>query len=224
MDQNEIGHLSASRKGCVRNARSWSRDNAPMRFLAAAFDRQARATAASLASALCATLAACAPSLNWRETLLEGPGLAAVFPCRPVAHSRPLSLAGRPVTMKLMACEADHKTFAVSAADMGDPTRVDAGLQALRDTSMAKLAGGTPPQTKPLTISGMTPRPSAGRWALGRPGPDGGVLRMDMAVFAHGTWVIQATVIGRTPGGEANEPFFEGLHFGHEEPDLRGAS
>lgn len=157
---------------------------------------------------------ACAPTLDWRESRLDGPGLVALFPCRPVAQSRQLSLAGAAVTMTLQACEAGDRTFAVATVDAGDPQAVDAALRALRDASLSKLAGGQPlPPPAPISVSGMTPQPAAGRWLLSRPLPDGGSIHLDMAVFARGTWVVQASVLGRRAGGEAAGTFFEGLRF-----------
>jgi hypothetical protein len=161
-------------------------------------------------------LLGCSPSLNWREVRLEGPNLVAMFPCRPVAQTRDLQLAGRALSPKLDACESAGSTFAVMAVDVKDPAVVDEVLQALRDTSFAKLAasaGASSAQTG-WRVAGMTPQPAAGRWSLTRPGSGQAAVRMDTAVFARGTWVIQVSVIGPVAVAEgAVEPFFEGLAF-----------
>ncbi len=157
---------------------------------------------------------ACSPALDWRESRLEGPALLSLFPCRPVAQQRQLTLAGAPVTMTLQACEAGDRTFAVAAVDTGDAQAVDAALRALRDASLAKLAGPEPPPPAgAVSVTGMTPQPAAGRWQLRRRLPDGDAIHLDMAVFAHGTWVVQASVLGHQAGGEAAGTFFEGLRF-----------
>jgi hypothetical protein len=158
-------------------------------------------------------LTACSPSLNWREARLNAPDLLALFPCRPVAQSRNVPLGAAEVTLTLHACEAGGQTFAVATADMRDPGAVDAGLKALRDATLAKAgdaAASAPPAV--VAIEGMTPQPAAGRWHLQGRGPDGPVP-VDMAVFAHGTWVVQATVIGGGRDAQATAPFFEGLRF-----------
>lgn len=164
-----------------------------------------------LLGAVVSVLAACSPALDWREVRLEGPGLIALFPCRPVGQARELALGGAPVTMKLQACEAAGSTFAIGLADMGDPALVDAGLRALRDASVAKWSGAASSPTGGWVVAGMTPQPSAGRWQFSRTRPAGGGLQMDTAVFARGTWVIQASVIGVASAASASAPFFEGL-------------
>ncbi|HJV71294.1 hypothetical protein [Ideonella sp.] len=164
-----------------------------------------------LLGVLSGLLGGCSPALDWREVRLAGPGLVAMFPCRPVGQTRQLTLAGTAVTMTLQACEAADRTFAVGLADMGDPAAVDAGLQALRDASLAKSGGTAQPAVSEWSVEGMTPQPAAGRWQLSQPQPAGGAVHVDTAVFARGTWVVQATVIAKTAGAAANAPFFEGL-------------
>lgn len=166
--------------------------------------------------ALPLALGGCSPALNWREVRLEEPGLIAMFPCRPVAQSRELTLAERPLSVKLHACEAAGGTYAVMAAKVPDPSSVNAVLLALRDTSLAKLdtPDGASAARTGWQVPGMTPQPAAGRWTLthdrGREAP----VRLDTALFARGTWVIQASVIAPASGADkAAEPFFEGLGF-----------
>lgn len=171
-------------------------------------------TAAGLAGA---ALAACAPALDWREARLEGPGLQALFPCRPVAQTREVALAGSPRPVRLHACEAAGRTYAVMLADVAEPAAVGPALLALREASTAKAPAGaaTPAPGWPLP-AGATPQPAAGRWQLALPG---GRLRMDTAVFARGTWVVQASVIGAAEPASASAPtlavapFFEALRF-----------
>jgi hypothetical protein len=161
-------------------------------------------------------LPACSPALNWREVRLNEPGLIAMFPCRPVAQSRGLTLAGRSLSPRLHGCESDGRTYAVLTVDVQDPAVVNAVMQALRDTSLAKLdaSAGASASTAGWQVPGMTPQPAAGRWRLSRGAPGVASVEMETAVFARGTWVIQASVIGApTEQDLAGEPFFEGLRF-----------
>lgn len=167
--------------------------------------------------ALAVMLAGCSPALDWRETRLKGPGLEATFPCRPVGQTRQVELAGRLVAMQLDGCEAGGRTFAVGWADVGDPAAVGPALQALRQASIGKAANRP---ARPITDwpapRGATPQAAAGRWELHVAGPGGSVLAMDTAVFARGTWVVQASVIGPEPvpgAAAALAPFFEDLRF-----------
>ncbi|HEV8689827.1 MAG TPA: hypothetical protein VGQ91_06000 [Ideonella sp.] len=157
-------------------------------------------------------LMGCSPTLDWREARLEA-GLIAMFPCRPVAQSRQLVLAGAPVTMSLSACEAGGKTYAVGLADVADPARVGPALAALREASEAKLARAASAASGALGVDGMTPQAMAGRWHLSGQRPEGEALAMETAAFARGTWVVQASVIGGQLPAQAVGPFFEGLRF-----------
>lgn len=164
-----------------------------------------------------AAVAGCSPALDWRETRMKGPGLEATFPCRPVGQVRQVELAGRLVAMQLDGCEAGGRTFAVGWADVGDPAAVGPALLALQEASAGKAAHRpAPPRTEWPAPRGATPQAAAGRWELPVAGPDGAALVMDTAVFARGTWVVQASVIGPEPGPDAAAalaPFFEGLRF-----------
>jgi hypothetical protein len=159
-------------------------------------------------------LTACSPALDWREAQIEGPGLVAMFPCRPVGQSRQIELAGAAVKMEMQACETGGATFAVGTVDMKDPAAVGPALSALRDATLGKLA--SPTVTAAPTgwnLTGSTPQPAAGRWQVNSQRQDGSPLSLDTAVFARGTWVVQATVIGTGPDARASIPFFEGLRF-----------
>lgn len=191
--------------------------------------RVARGAAFAAVWGLALLGAACSPTLDWRELRLDGPGLLAMFPCRPITQSRQLSLAGAAVTMQLQACEAGGHTYAVGLADMHDPAAVGPALVALRAASEGNLGGaaGVPGGHRPSvdevrggagaasdpawSVSGATPQAVAGRWQLAGQRPDGAALRMDTAVFARGTWVVQATVLGSAVQPAATAPFFEGL-------------
>jgi hypothetical protein len=77
-----------------------------------------------LATALAATLWACAPPLDWREFQAEGSGIVATFPCKPDRHSRSVALAAQTVRMEMLVCSAGDVTFALSFADLADPGQV----------------------------------------------------------------------------------------------------
>jgi len=180
--------------------------------------RPSRAKCAAAWAVAFASLAVsgCSPALNWREVRLEGPGLAAMFPCRPVAQTRDVVLAGHALSPRLDACESDGGTYAVMAVDVRDPSEVGAVLKSLRDASLAKLGSpqGASAASAAWQVEGMTPQPAAGRWTLTHSQAGQPPVRMDTAVFAHGTWVVQASVIGpAAAAGRESEPFFEGLRF-----------
>lgn len=166
-----------------------------------------------MALTLAAGLAACSPSLDWREIRTGAAGLRAVFPCRPQHQTRTVPLAGAPVALTLHVCQHDGVTFAVSHADVGDPAKVGAALGELRAAAQANLGAPAGTAVPDAGVPGMTPQPAGGHWRLAGRGPDGRPMQADLAVFSRGTQVVQATLLGATlPAGPA-QAFFEGLRF-----------
>ena len=116
-------------------------------------------------------LTACQPALNWRETRPAGSGAAALFPCKPEVEQRQ--------GMGLAQCEAGGMRFALSWADLPDPTQAGAALKAMTQALASKL-GSPLPTVQSLQVPGMTPLPEAAQHRLAGPA---GVTRA--AVFAH---------------------------------------
>ena len=171
-----------------------------------------------LGRALCATglwaaLAACAPALDWREVRVGAAESVALFPCKPAAHARELSLAGQQVKLTLHACQAGDATWGLAWADVGDPARVAAALQALQEAARVNL-GDAKAQAQPLSVRGQTPHPGSGRWSLEGRFPDGKPVAGQVAVFSRGTVVFQATVLGVPQASEAADSYFSALRFG----------
>lgn len=165
----------------------------------------ARATAA-----LACGLVACAPTLDWREVRAPGTSVVALMPCKPAAQQRPLSLAGASVMLSLQACSAGGLTWGLVAADVADPSRVAAALDELlaaaaRNVS-AQVTGGDA-----FAPVGSTPNGRSRRAKLVGTLPDGSRAQLESAVFTHGTWVFQATVLGDKADAEAADSFFAGL-------------
>ncbi|MDE2369688.1 MAG: hypothetical protein KGN16_12020 [Burkholderiales bacterium] len=169
--------------------------------------------AARLLSALAmVSLAACTPTLDWREMRPEGTTAQLLFPCRPKSQQRQVELAGRPTAMVLYACDAGDRTWALIKADVGDPTRVGAALQALRGAAAANV-GVAPPPLGPLAIPGATPSDAGGSARIDGRRADGHPVQMRLALFARGTQVFQATVIGEHLAGEAEDGYFASIRF-----------
>ena len=86
-------------------------------------------------TAVAVLLAACSPSLNWREVRPEGSDAVMMFPCKPQRFARQVPLAGGKVEMHLSSCTVEGVTYALS----------DAGLAALRERKPITL-------TKPFDV------------------------------------------------------------------------
>lgn len=154
-------------------------------------------------------LAACTPTLDWRE-VRPAEGVVALFPCKPTALTREVTLAGQVVSMALHACSAGGQTWGVAVADVRDPGRVGRTLDELRSSAASNL-GAVSAQPLPLQVPGATPNPSAAREVLEGRSPDGRMLARQVAVFARGTLVVQATVLGTALPAEAVDTFYGGL-------------
>jgi hypothetical protein len=154
-------------------------------------------------------MAGCTPTLDWRE-VRPVDGVVALFPCKPTALTREVTLAGQVVPLALHACSAGGQTWGVAVADVRDPARVGRTLDELRSSAASNL-GAASAQPLPLQAPGATPNPSAAREALEGRAPDGRILAGQVAVFVRGTLVVQATVLGPALPAEAVETFFGGL-------------
>lgn len=127
---------------------------------------------------------ACQPALNWREVRPAQSEAAVLFPCKPEIEQRPAQ-PGQQGAMGLARCETAGRRFALSWAELPDPTQAAAALRAMPQALAAKL-GQPLPEGQPLQVPGMTPLPEAVQRRLAGPG---GITRV--AVFARGGRVYQ---------------------------------
>lgn len=167
-----------------------------------------------VAAVAAAVLAGCSPALDWRDLQPEDSGARAQFPCKPVSNARDVPLAGATLRLTLHACTAgDDATYALAVADAGDPARVGDVLKALLDSAAGNIGGAQPQAatTLPLAVRGATPNPASRRVVLAGTRSDGEPVQAQVAVFAKGTRVYQATVLGRRVDAEAADTFFGAL-------------
>jgi hypothetical protein len=155
-------------------------------------------------------LLACSPALNWREVRPEASGAVALFPCKPASHARNVVLAQAAVRLTLYACNAGGATWAIAYAETGSPARVGPALVELRKAAATNI-GAVRELPLVLRVAGATPNAEAGRFALTGSLPDGKAVQEQVAVFARGTVVFQATALGERLDAEAAENFFSGL-------------
>jgi hypothetical protein len=157
-----------------------------------------------------AVLLGCAPALDWRETRPDGSALQMQFPCRPTTQRRDVPMAGTRVNLALHACAAGGQTWGLAVADVVEPARVGPALAELAAAAASNL-GASAPQSMTLKVPGATPNDASVRLRLRGRLPDGQAAQMQVAVFARGTQVFQATVLGNTLADEAAETFFASL-------------
>lgn len=159
-----------------------------------------------------AGLAACSPALDWRETRPANAGLTLLMPCKPQLHERQVLLVGSTVRMALHACTAGEQTWALAFADVGDPQRLGAALQALAQAATGNV-NATSTRELALVVPGATPHGSSKRAQAQGQLADGQTRHLQFAVFAHGTRVFQATALGPSLQADAAQTFMESIRF-----------
>lgn len=162
-----------------------------------------------LLSAL-ALLAACSPTLDWREVRPAGSELKALFPCKPERVTRGLALGGSEVQFELLACRAGNVTWALASADVGDPARVGPALAALRRARAVNL-DGRETANAPAAVRGIAAGPAGLRFTVAGRQPDGLGVTEESILFTHGTRVFHAAALGASPAPAAVQSFFDGL-------------
>ena len=155
-------------------------------------------------------MTACAPSLNWRDVRVEGSALQLLFPCKPDVQERRVALAGPPVRVVLNVCEAGGQTWALALADVAVPARVAPALAALQAGAAANV-GAQPAAVAPLAVPGATPQTGSGRTRLQGQRGDGQKVQMQTLVFARGTRVFQASVLGAALAEDDVEVYFTSI-------------
>ena len=155
-------------------------------------------------------LAACSPTLDWRDVRVDGGALTALFPCRPDRQVRSVPLAGSTVRMEMAACAAGDVTFAISFFDVAEPAAVGPALEALRAATVANIRAAAP-SAAPYALHGATPNPFANRLEAAGQRPDGSAIRAHAVFFARGLRVYQASVIGAEPTPDSVNGFIGAL-------------
>jgi hypothetical protein len=157
-------------------------------------------------------LAACTPTFDWRSVPLPDTELVTELPCRPSRFQRDVAVAGVPLKLFMLSCEAGGVTYGVATADVGDPSRVDAVLLGLRVAAAAAIRSADSPAGA-LNLQGVTPFSGNSSAHLHGRRPDGATVDESIRVFARGTRVFQASAVGASLPDAALKPFEDGLHF-----------
>jgi hypothetical protein len=140
----------------------------------------------------------------------EGTPLRVQFPCKPVPLTRKLPLAGEPVALTLLACNAGNVTWALAHATLTDPARLGPALAELREATLKNMKAG-PAKAVTFAVPGATPNVQNQRVQVTGELPDKSAVVADVAVFTYGLNVYQASALGKQLHGAHVDPFFNGL-------------
>jgi hypothetical protein len=157
-------------------------------------------------------LAACSPTLNWREVRAASTPLKAMLPCKPDKGSRTVPMAGRQVQLQVLACDTGGATFAILAGDVGDPLRSGEVLAQWRAATLANMRAAAA-QERPFLPAGAVALPQSLRITAAGQRADGSKVESQAAYFARGSQVVQAVIYADRVAPETAEVFFSGLGF-----------
>ena len=158
------------------------------------------------------TLLACNATFDWRSVAVPGTQLVTELPCRPSRFERDVTVAGTPLRLFMLSCQTGGITYGVATADVGDPSKVDAVLKALRESAAAAIRSSDSPAGA-LNMNGATPFSGNSRVHLHGRRPDGETVDETVRVFGRGTRVFEASAIGVALPESALKPFEDGLRF-----------
>lgn len=153
-------------------------------------------------------VAACSPSLNWRNTSLGS--LVFSLPCKPDKAQRVVTLAGRQVPLEMQGCEAGGALFAISRLQVDDATAVPDVLQAWRSSALLALrADDATARSVPAPRLSGVPGLATAPWlqASGQR-PQGGAVQGQLAWLVLGRDVYHLAVYADRLGADMIEPFF----------------
>lgn len=181
-------------------------------------------TAPLVAAAL--LLAACSPQYDWRTIQSSEGGYAAMYPGKPTAAARDVTLAGKRLPMTMQATRVDDTLFAVGVVTLpsADPALREQALVSMQ-AGLASNLGGGPEQTarvRQVTVQSAAtpPVPLAGveLHVAGVSGQDGKARRLTARLIGSGNRLYQAVVVEAGPAasddGQAEqvEQFLTGFH------------
>lgn len=166
----------------------------------------------SCALAALLALAACSPSLNWREVRPEGTRLNLLLPCKPDKAQKVVPLGGRATPLSMLGCDADGATFAVAVADVGDAAQAAPVLAQWQALTLANMKAA-PASLQPLTlkISGAAAGLAVSRVQAQGQRADGAAVSTQAAYFAQGSQLFQVVMYAPTIAPEVAETFFSSL-------------
>lgn len=154
----------------------------------------------------------CNPAFNWREVGIGNTRLLALFPCKPEAAQRRVSLADQDLELTMRSCEASGVKVAVGHVRLikvADKARV---LGQWRDATLVGM------RAAPASISKVAPSrlqslPDLVAVRAKGTSPSGGPVLLQGLWFAQDSDVFSALLFTGKVSAEVEESFFSGLRF-----------
>ena len=162
-------------------------------------------------------LMGCSPALNWRSVPLPEAALTVTLPCKPDQAARTVELAGMPVELSMVGCDADGATFAVSHVALEDPSKAGAALTHWRAAVLARLGpvGVGSAVDMPYAPVGVLPMAQSVCTVARGERPDGSSVTLQAVWFARAVGphmrLYHAVAYTSQPRPEVVDAFFAGL-------------
>ncbi len=98
-------------------------------------------------------LAACSPQYNWRDYRSPDAPYTAMFPDKPVSHTREIDLNGMKVKMTMTAVQVDGATFAIGSGEAPDEVQAQAALGAMKTALAKNIDAATDKERNPASAT-----------------------------------------------------------------------
>jgi hypothetical protein len=157
-------------------------------------------------SALGLLLAACAPSLDWRQVSL-GAGLTVLMPCKPERVERRVTVEGVPGEGVMLSCEAGGFSWSTTTLRFAGEAQAAAAQRPVAQALASNLGAASPAAEASKGLAGSEP------WHVEGRRPDGRPVRAWMKLSRDGGVLIQQVILAAdagVPPAEAQETFLSG--------------
>lgn len=201
-----------------------TRDNP---FMSPHEDRSSRSVLNGLARAFVLpglmAMAACNPTLNWREARVNATGLVVMLPCKPAHQTRAVALGGQTLDMHMSACDAGGATFAIAHVAAPQADAAPALLSQWRKVTLANLGAQNIAESAVRIDWGAAQEPGQSAQAGTNPGSlrvsatakraDGSLLHFQGVWFSARGQAFQAAIYAPQISPEMTENFLAGLKY-----------
>ncbi len=161
------------------------------------------------------SVAACTPSLNWREVRPEHTTLKTLLPCKPDHGSRQVKVGQQEMEVRMTGCQAQEHLLAVARLPMPEKATQEETSLAIKQWQDATLANfkGKVTGTQAFVIKAKSTPSTAPvmKISASGQGPDGQLVQSQMLFFVHENHIVQAVVYAPKLSTEVTETFFAGL-------------
>jgi len=157
--------------------------------------------------ALLLVVAACSPSLNWRNASLDG--LRFSLPCKPDTAERPVVLDGQTLHMAMAGCQAEGALFAVSRITLPPGLPAASVLAQWQQGAWARMqAGPATERTLPASAQGS---PAMVIYAASGRTPQGEPVQAQLVWLQSGNTLFHLALYAPRIRAEMQEPFLSAV-------------